>query len=172
MNLGAQKRAFDVANSEGIAFETSGGGSSSTARLENDGDVVFQPSDQYCGINDVVYEGNTCVLFNWASLSNKKKNVAMTTLVKATGETITKGRSLEGDIAAHNLCVVSDPRAIGESPYLVGHENVVVAKLAQPKPSQSRSSPLWVTPHTPLVTRLGFAHAAIVGVIVTRTGFV
>ena len=61
-----------------------------------------------------MYEGDNVILFNWASKSRKKTNVAMVTLVKATGETITKGRSLEGDIASHNLCVVSDTRAITE----------------------------------------------------------
>ena len=38
----------------------------------------------------------------------------MATLVEESGKTITKGRSLEGDNAAHNLCVVSDTRAVGK----------------------------------------------------------
>ena len=41
-------------------------------------------------------------------------HLTMATLAKATGETITKGRSLEGDIASHNLCVISETRAITE----------------------------------------------------------
>ena len=44
----------------------------------------------------------------------------MATLVEESGATITKGRSLEGDIAAHNLCVVSDTRAVGELQKLFG----------------------------------------------------
>ena len=109
-----QKRAFDVVDAERIAFATSGGSSSSTERLDTDEDVNFRLGDQYVGINDVVYEGgNECLLFNWASKTSKKNNTAMATLVnKATRETITKGRSLEGDIASHNLCVISDTRAI------------------------------------------------------------
>ena len=71
--------------------------------------------DQYVGVNDVVYGDKECLLFNWASRTPKKNNVGMATLVnKATGETITKGRSLEGDSASHNLCVISDTRAITE----------------------------------------------------------
>ena len=71
--LKGQKRAFDVANGERIAFETSGGGSSSTARLDTDEDVEFRHGDQYVGINDVVYEGyKQCLLFNWASTTKKK----------------------------------------------------------------------------------------------------
>ena len=109
------KHAFDDANAQRIAFETSDGGSSSMASLDIDADVKFQRGDQYVGINKIVYEGGTeCLLFNWASRSNNGNNVGMATLVKATGETITKGRSLEGQIAAHNLCVVSDTRAITE----------------------------------------------------------
>ena len=82
--------------------------------IELRGDVNFCSGDQYVGINEVLYEGdNECLLFNWASKTSKKNNTAMATLVnKATRETITKGRSLEGDIASHNLCVISDTRAI------------------------------------------------------------
>ena len=72
--LKGQKRKFDVLNAESIAFETSGGGSSSTTRLDTDEDVEFSYGDQYVGINDVVYEGdNKCLLFNWASTTKKDK---------------------------------------------------------------------------------------------------
>ena len=112
--LSGRKRAFDIANAERIAFTASGGGSSSIDPLDTDEDVTFRQGDQYVGINDVVYEGDQeCILFNWASKTSKGKNTAMATLVdKETRETITMGRSLEGDIASHNLCVISDPRAI------------------------------------------------------------
>ena len=110
----ARKHAFDDLSSEGLAFEASGGGASSTSPLDNDGDVTFLPKDQYFGVNEVVYKGEDVVLFNWASNSKAGTNVAMSTLVRANKETITRGRSLEGNIAAHNLCVVSEPRAITE----------------------------------------------------------
>ena len=119
--LKRQKRKFDVVNAEKEVFETSGGGSSSTARLDTDEDVKFIYGDQYVGINDVVYEGGKkCLLFNWASKTKRKANCGMATLVEESGATITKGRSLEGDIAAHNLCVVSDTRAVGELQKLFG----------------------------------------------------
>ena len=112
--LKEQKHKFDKLNAENIAFERSGGGSSSTAPLDTDEDVKFRYGDQYVGINPVVYEGeDECLLFTWAG-STKKQNLAMATLVNPSGGTMTKGRTLEGDIASHNLCVISAPCAITE----------------------------------------------------------
>ena len=85
-NLRAQKRAFDTVNAERIESETSGGGASSTERQDTAEDVNFKMLDQYVGVNDVVYDGKKCLLFNWASTTAKKTNVGMATLVnKATG---------------------------------------------------------------------------------------
>ena len=109
--LKKQKLKFDELNAERIAFEASGGGASSTTRLDNDEEVEFARGDQYVGINDIKYGGEECLLFNWASTTKKRSNCAMVTVVKPSGATETKGRALEGEIAAHNLCVVSDPRA-------------------------------------------------------------
>ena len=75
--LNQKKRAFDEVNAERIAFEASGGGSSSTEPLESDKDVNFIMSDQYVGINDVVYDEQECLLFNWASTSKKKRMLGM-----------------------------------------------------------------------------------------------
>ena len=91
-----------------------GGGSSSTTRLDNDEEVKFVQGDQYVGINEIDYGADKCLLYNWASTTKKKSNCAMATVVKPSGATVTKGRALEGDIAAHNLCVVSDLRAKAE----------------------------------------------------------
>ena len=71
--LKGQKHAFDLVNAERMVYEESGGGSSSTEPLQTDQDVIFKTSDQYVGINDVVYEGDKeCLLFNWASTTSKK----------------------------------------------------------------------------------------------------
>jgi hypothetical protein len=113
--LGGQKRAFDVVNAEKTAFENAGGGGSSTDCLDTDAAVNFKMKNQYVGVNEVWYDDKECFLFNWASTTKNTNNVGMAALVdKATWETIARGRSLEGDIASHNLCVISDPRAITE----------------------------------------------------------
>mgnify|MGYP001184689778 CR=1 FL=1 len=71
--LKGQKRKFDQARQEKKDFEEEGGASSSTARLDIDEDAKFKYGDQYVGINDVVHEGgNKCLLFNWASTTQKK----------------------------------------------------------------------------------------------------
>ena len=71
-----QKLTFDGVNAERIAYEEKGGGSSSTEPLQ-DKDVIFKMSDQYFGINDVVYEDKECLLFNWASTTKKKRMLGM-----------------------------------------------------------------------------------------------
>ena len=57
VKLKGQKRAFDVANGERIGFETSGGGSSSTMRLDTDEDVEFRSGDQYVGTSGCFKSG-------------------------------------------------------------------------------------------------------------------
>ena len=110
-----KKRAYDDLRAEQTAFRNDGGGSANIDDLNVDDKVKFKSKDQYVGINDVEFEGTECVLFNWASTTNRtKKNAAMATLAnKETKDVITKGRALEGHIAAHNLCVVTDSCAVG-----------------------------------------------------------
>ena len=110
-----KKRAYDDLRAEQTAFRNDGGGSANIDDLNVDDKVKFKSKDQYVGINDVEFEGIECVLFNWASTTNRtKKNAAMATLAnKETKDVITKGRALEGHIAAHNLCVVTDSCAVG-----------------------------------------------------------
>lgn len=154
-----RKRAYDTLHEERIGFSKSGGGSSSSTGLDYDDDVDFIYGDQYVGINGITYENESdCFLFSWASkskTSRKTKEVSMITLVKPTGETITKGRSLEGDTASHNLCVVSDFRATSElkkrcdpgqkiSLPLRSEENTETRQTSVGRPTISMASTYWV----------------------------
>ena len=106
----SNKCAYDAMRGEQIAFRDADAGSEDIEQLRVDDKVKFKSTDQYVGINDVPFDGVDCVLFNWASTPKSGKlNVAMATLAnKETGDVITKGRALEGNNAAHNLCVVTD----------------------------------------------------------------
>ena len=104
-----KKRSFDAMNAELKAFQNSGAAFSHTEAFSVNEDVQFRNADQYVGINVLEFEGKTCRLFNWASWTKSYTNFQLATLMDTvTGQTITKGRSLEGHIAAHNLCVISD----------------------------------------------------------------
>jgi hypothetical protein len=106
-------RAYDCIAEEEIEYMAAGDSSvvSDVTGFQAHG-VELRPSDQYIGINSVVYDGELCSMFNWASLAKSKKNVNNVTIATFNnGQVMTKGRALEGNIGAHNLCVVTDDEA-------------------------------------------------------------
>jgi len=102
-----QKRSYDEMHNDLTYFDNTP--SCSALNLEEHA-ITYKSTDQYTGHNAVQYEGRACILVNWATKTKKKNhNAQLASLIEtATKRVLLKGRCLEGQCGAHNLCVVSN----------------------------------------------------------------
>ena len=82
-------------------------------------EILENGGDQYLGINSIRDGDTDLVFFNWATVSNTKKNVQQITVLDATTrEVTTKGYALCNDTGAHNLCLL--PPDVGDLAEIFG----------------------------------------------------
>jgi hypothetical protein len=70
-------------------------------------EVDLKLRDQYMGINDIQWNGETCRLINWSSATKVAAKSEQKLSILVHGKVHTHGLCLEHDCGAHNLCVIS-----------------------------------------------------------------